>query len=65
MRFSHYKDANLQRLVSETRRSIQLVIDRVKYLETLATWIRDDLYPAHVAAATAAGTTPASAPPEP
>ena len=64
MRFSHYQDAETQRLMTETRRSDQLLSDRIKRLETLATWVREDLYPAVVAAAIAAGSTPPSAPPE-
>lgn len=65
MSFSRYTDRHVQQLATETRHELTLDRDRIAYLEALAAWVRDDLYPATVAAAVAAGSAPPSAPPQP
>lgn len=63
MSISHYR-GDVGQLANEVRQVILQPFQRVASLWRLAAWIRSDLYPAHVAAATAAGTEPASEPPD-
>lgn len=63
MSIGHYS-GELGRLATEVRQTVKQPFDRVTSLWRLAAWIRSDLYPAVVAAAVAAGSTPPTAPPE-
>jgi hypothetical protein len=67
--YTQPRDPDVQKLRTEVAAREKTLFDRVykrlAYLERLAAWIRDDLYPAVVAAAVAAGSAPPSAPPEP